>query len=216
MMNRDYLFCYAALLGVTLLVGGCGEAETSPVTITESRVMAEHDQRLGRSNQERFGGPMPAAQELPPGAEAVAATGGFAYQLPAEWRELPAAPMRAVNLQVPGGAECYLSVTLGGAQAIRSNLDRWRGQLGLPPLSDEAFAALPQQQMLGDQALLMEAEGAFRGMGAAEVQDDYAVHGLILARGEEVITLKLVGPAAVVAEQQAALLAFAASLEAAP
>lgn len=155
----------------------------------------------------------PAADAAPATAAGGPQPGGFRYQLPDDWRELPPSPMRSVNLQVPGGAECYLSVTIGGEQAIRGNLDRWRGQLGLPPLSDEAFAALPRHQMLGGEALLLEAEGEFRGMGAAEAQADYALHGLILARGPEVITIKLVGPAAVVAQQHAALLDFAASLE---
>lgn len=201
-------------LGATfamLALAACGTADTSPMTIEDTRQVADHDQRLGASNAERFGGMGPTAPPTDT-APPPPSSGAAPYRLPEGWTELPPTGMRPINLRTASGAECYVTVTTGGAAAVRSNVDRWRKQLGLEPITDAAYAALERAPLLGGDALLVEAEGSFTGMGGGEARGGWAIHGLVLARADRVITLKLVGPAAAVAADHADMLAFAASL----
>lgn len=202
-------FCLC-LLVATLALTACGEADTDPVEIERTRRVAQHDPRLGATSEERFG------RSGTPGADSPAADPApapFTYQLPPGWRAIEPTMHRAINLVTPEGAEAYLSLTRGGPGAVRDNVRRWRvQQLGLPPLDDTAFAALPRVPMLGGEAVLIEASGSFTGMGGGTAQGGWAIHGLVLQRGERVITVKLVGPEEAVRSQHEALLAFADSL----
>ena len=192
-----------------LAIVGCGGDQTDPVTISETRRLAAHEQHLGATSAQRFGG-MPAAE-----IAAVQQPGAprFGYQLPDGWEAVAPTAMRPVNLRTAGGAECYLSITTGGADALRDNVDRWRRQLGLAPLDDQAWLDLERLPVLGEEAILVTAEGSFTGMGGGEAQEDWAIHGLVLARGEDVVTIKLVGPTAAVVAAHDGLLAFARSLD---
>lgn len=94
----------------------------------------------------------PAASETPApsGAPAMASTPvetasgpGLTWKAPGDWTLKPAAQMRKATYGVPaGGGEAELSVTafpnaVGGETA---NLNRWRGQVGLPAQSDAELA----------------------------------------------------------------------------
>jgi hypothetical protein len=71
---------------------------------------------------------------------------GLVWTAPADWQAVPAAPMRKATYAVPGenGAKADLSITafpnsVGGEIA---NVNRWRGQLQLPPLSETEVASV--------------------------------------------------------------------------
>ncbi|NBV83899.1 hypothetical protein EBR57_07255 [bacterium] len=63
----------------------------------------------------------------------------FRYHLPEGWSATDPGPMRLAQFSVPAGrSTAGLSVTTlsGDAGGLLSNVNRWRGQLGLGPISD--------------------------------------------------------------------------------
>src|SRR5262245_33260577 len=78
----------------------------------------------------------PAPSSSAPVQPPASTAGKLEWDLPAGWTEQPTSPYRQANFRLPGGtkAECYLSFLGGEAGGLAGNIDRWRNQLGLPPL----------------------------------------------------------------------------------
>ncbi len=89
---------------------------------------------------------MPAAMPsaVPPGMEAPPrpAGGGLRWTLPAGWTESAGGQMRYATLRAPvtGKLDASVVVLPGPAGGELANVNRWRGQIGLPPLDDAALA----------------------------------------------------------------------------
>ncbi len=72
----------------------------------------------------------------------AAQTAGFAppaWSVPAGWREQPASAMRKGTWKIgPADAEAELAVSAfpGDVGGLAANVNRWAGQIGLPPLSE--------------------------------------------------------------------------------
>ena len=116
-----------------------------------------------------------------------------------------------VDVGASGATECYVAV-LGGGGGLEANVNRWRGQLGLGPLSAEEIDALPRVPVLGSEAPLVEARGEYTDM-AGESHEDHALLGTIVARGGSMLFVKMVGPRAEVEAERGRFLAFVQSLE---
>ena len=65
---------------------------------------------------------------------------GFEADVPASWRELPGQGMRVVSYQIEGTEIDFYAIKLGMGD-LTSNVNRWRGQIGLAEASAEAIAA---------------------------------------------------------------------------
>jgi hypothetical protein len=128
----------------------------------------------------------------------------FVWTLPEGWRRGPDKPMRAATFYAGPGEtlECYIAVFPGEAGGVLANVNRWRGQLDLPPLSESDVASLASIPMLGRNAVLVEGEGK----GAALV-------GAACPGPDRSVFVKMSGPPELVKTQRAAFLAFCASLE---
>jgi hypothetical protein len=87
------------------------------------------------AGQNATAAPTPAAPTEPPGASAAA--GGLAYEAPAGWEKEGPKPMREVSFVVGGKGEVIVTRLPEGVGDLTSNVNRWRGQVGLGPL-DEA------------------------------------------------------------------------------
>lgn len=132
-------FSLSLLIGtVSLGLGGCRDE-----VITAYRVPKEN-----RPLPTLAAGPGATAQPAPaspaPGAKmadtpvAVSSGRNLVWAAPASWQAKPLGAMRKGSFAITGaeGATADLSITafpgaVGGDQA---NIDRWRGQLGLPPV----------------------------------------------------------------------------------
>lgn len=70
------------------------------------------------------------------------AEGNPQWTLPEGWREQPGSAMRYATLVIPGdGKPLEVTVTvLPGASGALANVNRWRGQLSLPPITEEQLA----------------------------------------------------------------------------
>jgi len=81
-------------------------------------------------------GPMPGAQ-LPPPPHPTG-QGALKWALPKGWTETQGSGMRYATLTPPGEGKVEMSVVVlpGAAGGELNNVNRWRGQIGLPPLDD--------------------------------------------------------------------------------
>ncbi|MEW6072336.1 MAG: hypothetical protein AB1726_07010 [Planctomycetota bacterium] len=147
------------------------------------------------------------------GAGGPAGEGGaLRYALPEGWRDAGPQGMREVNLVAGETSQCYVIRLAGDGGGLIQNLNRWRGEFGLPPLDAAAVAALPTVAMLGEPCPLLEAAGEYQGMGG-DTGAGKALLATLRIRPAESLFVKMVGPAAEVAAERAGFLAFVASLE---
>ena len=161
---------------------------------------------------ERFG--MARGSSPHHGAHMQAPSPGFAWTTPAGWEERkPPGQMREADFRLARDpeVECYLSVVQGG---IVQNVVRWYQQMEKEPIAQSAVAALPAAPFLGQQGRLVDLEGTFVGMRRTEPRPGYRMLGLVVEEAGRTVTLKMTGPAAVVAEERERFLALAASFRA--
>jgi hypothetical protein len=150
----------------------------------------------------------PSGFHHPPltGAEAPPATSdaaGFTWTAPEGWTPGPAKQMRLVTF-VPKdapGVECYVTVLGGAAGGVEANVNRWRQQLHLAPLSADAVKALPTVPVLGRPAQMAEIDGGSVGM-----------FGLVCELGSQTVFVKMTGPMDSLRAQRGQFVAFCKSL----
>ncbi len=140
----------------------------------------------------------------------TAASGKPAWTAPAHWQALAPGAMQAAKYKVGEGkaAAEVTAVFLGGpGGALKANLDRWRGQLGLAPAAEsevdqqaKSFAAL------GSGARIVELSGTDTKEGNPA---DMIV--LVVPSGNGTWFYKLMGDKSVVTREKDALVAFVKS-----
>lgn len=125
------------------------------------------------------------------------------WDLPAGWaRGKSKSAMRFATFALPGGAECYL-VSLGGnGGGTEQNINRWRGQMGLPPLDGPGLAALTEIRILGNTSPILECYSV-EGKGLIATFAPFA---------RRTMFVKLVGSESAVSQQAGAFAAFCRSL----
>ncbi len=161
--------------------------------------------------------PAPASVAPPPadmaGPPVVKADGpGLKWTAPAGWQEKPAAAMRKATFVITGanGATAELAVTAfpGDVGGELANLNRWRGQLSLPPIAaGELAGAVQRITVNGLPIVLVELTGG-PVSGAQELL------GAMVPYGGSTWFFKLTGPANLVAAEKPAFLSFVQSLSA--
>lgn len=184
------------LSSASVLLIGCSEPPAE-VGIDETRELTSKDERvrLFTSSWRRF---RPGERH-------------FVHEVPEGWVRQPSTQMRKLNFAVGAGGEgeVYLSETMGG---LEDNVNRWRRQFGLEPLTETEVSALPRILALGAELTLVEAAGDYApGMGRPP-QSGYALAGVIGSTGEGVITVKMVGPEEVVEAERDRFKEFCESL----
>lgn len=178
---------YVPLLPALLLLAGCRDRE-----IRSYRIPKE-----------------PIASATPAAAPATAApsTGSaLAWTAPAHWTEKPAGGFRRGSFTLPGAdgeADFSIIAFPGDAGGLLENLNRWRNQLALPPLSEAEV-----------QGMLEHVDGAggmhFHVVDFTGTADGHATRilGAVLSHGGESWFFKVMGPATTVEAERAAFLAF--------
>lgn len=152
--------------------------------------------------------PPPAGMAGPP---VVPADGpGLKWTAPAHWQDKPASAMRKATYVVPGanGAAGELAITAfpGDVGGELANLNRWRGQLALPPIAEADFAGAVTRLTVNNlPVVLVELTG-----GAAD--NPQRLLGAMVPYAGATWFFKLTGPAALVAAEKPAFLTFVQSL----
>jgi hypothetical protein len=128
------------------------------------------------------------------------------YVLPAGWQEKPASQMRVASFGISEDAkEADVSVIpLGGmAGGDFANVNRWRGQVGLPSLADDEIAKLAEKISVGAQpADLYDITGGAQRIVA-----------VIFHRDDVAWFFKVTGDADLVEKQKPAFVSFLKSVQ---
>ena len=137
------------------------------------------------------------------------------WTTPEGWTENPPSQMRLIDFKIgpKQEVECYLSAMPGPAGGLAANLNRWRSQMGQPPLSEEEIEKLPRKSLLGTPAHFLSVDGDFKGVGAESAQSGYRMLGLIQQAPELTIFVKMTGPKDLVEKNTAAFEAFCAGVQ---
>ncbi len=197
-----------ALMGA-LGLAGCGD---DAQTIRDQRVVetpaVAPSGSTAMSTGERFG----FRRTLDTSASEQAP---YAWSAPVAWEAIPSAPLRPANFIAgeSGSIEIYLSVLGGTGGGIPANINRWRNQMNLSDLSEEDITALPEIQMLGEEAVLIDFEGQFQGMEDMVTEQNARMLGAMMLDGDQAVFVKLVGPADEVATEYDNFLDFVQSID---
>ena len=161
--------------------------------------------------------PVPPAPVMPPAADMTntavrTAEGvGLSWTAPAQWQGQTATGMRKATFQVTGGdgtvAELAVTAFPGDVGGELANVNRWRGQLQLPPL---AAADLPATVTRLSPPGLQVAVVEFTGGPAAAPQ---RLLGAIVPVGDATWFFKFTGPPPLIEREKPAFLAFLQTLK---
>jgi hypothetical protein len=157
----------------------------------------------------------PAQTELPPshppignlgmGMSTAVAPGPISHegqpnwQVPAGWQEVSGGQFLIAKFNVTGlnntTAAVNVSMSSGDGGGLAANVNRWRGQLGLPP--DTEMLKPPQIDVAGGQAWLVDLSG-----NNVQTGQPARVVGIIVPQGGQTWFYKLMGDAKVVESQK--------------
>ncbi len=192
-------FLLCLILGMPAV--SCGPSG-SRREIVQRRALSESDQLIkpDATSAERFGF-RPAGQSSPGGSRPQ---NPFRWDTPGQWSESPPTSMRVANLTFgeSGEGECYLTAMPGDGGGVEANLNRWRTQMGQPPLSETEIEKLPRKTLLMQPVPFIEIDGDFTPMGASEALKDYRMLGVILSFDRFTLFVKMVGPRDVVESEE--------------
>lgn len=205
-MSRLYMAAIVLAVAAALAAAGCGkQGETQEITETRT-LTAPKPADAGASSAERFGMTM---------RPAAAPTAQFEWTTPEGWTEETPNANRIINLRPAGDpkAECFVTLLGQSGGGVAANVNRWRGQMGLEPTDEAAIAALPKKPLLGGEAVFVELEGNYRGMGGDQDNPDFKMVGLILDTGGSSVFVKMTGPKALIDQELPKFEQFCASIK---
>lgn len=136
---------------------------------------------------------------------------GLAWSAPTHWKTGPEKAMRKATFLIPGenggpGAELAVTAFPGDVGGPLANVNRWRGQLSLPPLAEGELATALSHLHVGDLHL------DYVELVAAGTPPARRVLGALVPHSGATWFFKLEGPDALVAREKPAFLAFLQSL----
>jgi hypothetical protein len=199
LMHRAYPF--AAGCAILLVIAGCRKAE-----VTTYRVPKETPPPAPASAT-------PAETQAAMAAQAVPTAGDDAlnWAAPAHWQTGPAKPMRKATYLVPApagsttGAELAVTAFPGGVGGNLANVNRWRQQLALPPITENDLPAALEHLHVGD--LHVEVVEL-----VSPTEPRQRVLGAIVPVAGATWFFKLTGPDSIVATEKPAFVALLQSL----
>ena len=211
-----------SLIGSSLLLVFLACSAQDQVEIETERDVTRSYGRaeVGATSADRFGPRKTATTHDPSTHDATQETAAvdpnaapLVWEVPEGWESKAPTSMRLANL-VPAGdpsSECTLTLLGGSGGGELSNVNRWRGQMGLAPIDQASMDAIPTMEVLGYEAPFFQLDGAYSGMDG-EPQPNWSMLGLILSREQFTIFVKMNGPTDLVNAERQNFVAFCASL----
>ena len=152
-----------------------------------------------------------AAASLPVASESTPSQ--LIWKTPDGWTEVPPSEMRVASFKIQGqnGKQADVSViSLPGRPGTDdANANRWRGQVGLPPVTpDELKKTAEDVEAGGQPAQLYDIAGQNPGNGEAA-----RILGVIQHRDDAVWFFKMTGDAGLVEQQKPAFVSFLESVK---
>ncbi len=132
----------------------------------------------------------------------------FTFSLPKDWKKQANSGMRIASFTTTGGGDVSVVTLPGMAGDLKSNVNRWRGQVGLAPLDDlkDIQQSVQNTTIDGNSAVMLE-------LYAPEGKDDKAMRVVLLEKNGINWFFKLAGTRALVKQQQSSFESFAKSLK---
>jgi hypothetical protein len=200
------LFRAAVVFVLAAILSGCGRDDVRVYSIPKETAAPAVQSDAGA---------------LPPGHPALPATASapstaepqLQWQLPPGWEQVPPGQMRAASFRVkgPDGNQADVGVFSlpGRAGSDLDNVNRWRGQIGLPPVSETDLAGLGQavEMSAGQVARLFDQAGQIPGSNS-----NTRMLAAILRRDDSAWFFKMTGDDALVAGQKEAFIGFLKSV----
>lgn len=191
----------------TLLLAACGDDR-----VAVYKVPKEKDAEMPAAAD--AGGPAAIPSQGPAMADTAVPTASgdsLVWQAPAAWAQKPAGAMRKASYSVPGDAgDSDLSVTAfpGDVGGELANVNRWRGQIALPPLAAEDLdGAVSRIDQGGLKVTLVE-------LYSKGEPTNKAILGAIVPFGGSTWFFKLSGPGTSIKAAKPAFLEFLHSVRA--
>jgi hypothetical protein len=159
---------------------------------------------------------LPPAHPAIPGMDSAAqpapaadAAGKPAWTVPADWQEGQLAQFLVAKFIIGSGdatAAVNVSQLDGDGGGLLPNINRWRGQLGQPPVADADIATLPTIDATGTKATLVDISDTDARSGKPA-----RLIGVIVPFGGQTWFYKLMGDPDIVAQQKDAFTKFVQS-----
>ncbi|MGE3274738.1 MAG: hypothetical protein AB7O67_06475 [Vicinamibacterales bacterium] len=153
---------------------------------------------------------------------ATLAAAGLTYTAPAGWQQgTPTSAMRLAQFTLPGkagDAELVIYYFGGSGGSVDANIARWIGQMQQPDgSSSDAVAKRSTRTINGLQATLVDVSGTYvaevmPGAATRHHEPGYRLRAVVITTPQGPYFIKLTGPAATVAAQDAAIERFLASI----
>ena len=193
--------------GVILLVARCRDQSIASYRVRREKPVP------GAPHVETTPPATTPAPERPAGPALATASGpGLTWTAPAHWVGKPLSAMRKGSYTVPGdGAEADLSITAfpGAVGGELANLNRWRGQLQLPPVTAETMASAVRRERHDNLEFIIVDL-------TAPGENPAGMLGAMVSVGDATWFFKLSGPASLLAREKPAFESFLATVRAAP
>ncbi|HEX7577553.1 MAG TPA: hypothetical protein VF430_05900, partial [Verrucomicrobiae bacterium] len=154
----------------------------------------------------------PDISSVPGGLASAAGASQLTWKTPAGWTEAPPSELRVASFKVAGkdGKQADVSIVplQGMAGSDSANVNRWRGQVGLPVVTDDELQKAAEKVEAGGQdAQLYDIAGTNPGSG-----DKERILGVIQHRDGMAWFYKMTGDAGLVEQQKPAFAEFLKSL----
>src|SRR5262245_28708010 len=130
------------------------------------------------------------------------------WQVPEGWNELPGASMRFATLVVNDDPKVELTVIplAGDSMGLKANVNRWEGQLGLEPSTEQELAKLVTRIEVDKHPMdLVDLMGP-------DANPRQRMLGALVAHDGRTWYFKMVGPEAIVAKQKEKFDSFVRSI----
>ncbi len=191
---------------LTVFASSCRPPDRVEVEQYRKLFRDEPEPKAGLTDQQRFAENM--AQQL------------LTWKTPEGWRYVSATEFRHINFTFgpPGEGECYLSVISGEGAGVLDNFNRWRKQMGLPPMSETEMEQLPSKTILTRPAPTIDLTGKYAAGSGPMMQasgapkENWRMVGSIFEAPGALFTIKMTGPKDLVEQNLKAYDAFLASI----
>ena len=226
-LANKLLRCFGLCLATTLASCGGGAGDTVQITKTRLGTEPSHQARTGLTMLERAYGPERVAAfkaksqaqgNRPGNRPGMPPTSNgqnpLLYDVPEGWEDLPPAQFRDVNIRFKSdpSAEIVLTFLANDGGGLRPNIDRWRGQVGMPPMTEADVQGLQTRTVFREQATYVELFGPYQGMKGPKI-DDGGIFGAIFSRGGGTLFVKMTGSRAVLEAEREHFHGFLDSLD---
>jgi hypothetical protein len=149
--------------------------------------------------------------DMPRLLAAILPEGPFVFRVPDGWARVPPTSGFYVLSFAAGDEDKRVDIDVsmfrGEGGGVLANVNRWRDQIKLPPLTSDQIGSLPE-------TVIGNAKGKFVDITGPEAPPEAnRIMGAVLMRNNSSLFFKMMGPSASVSRQQSAFEAFLKSFE---